>query len=88
MICCRECLELLNDYIDGSLDTKIRDSLEDHFKDCPPCISFLNTYKSASQVCKQTLEAEEIPEIVQTKLREFVQDTLKKAKEGGPPVSP
>lgn len=82
MICCRECLELLNDYVDGTLDEKIKESLEDHFNDCPPCISFLNTYKSTSKVCKETLSAEEIPEIVQVKLREFVQNTLKNAKEG------
>ena len=25
MICCRECLELLNDYVDGTLDEKIKE---------------------------------------------------------------
>ncbi len=81
MICCRECLELLNDYIDGTLDGGVRDSLEEHFKDCPPCISFLNTYKSTTEVASKTLSEIEIPEVVQVKLREFVTRTLKK-KEG------
>lgn len=77
MICCRECLELLNDYVDGSLDSEIKESLEEHFKDCPPCISFLNTYKASTQVASRTLSETEIPEVVQEKLREFVKETLK-----------
>ncbi len=81
MICCRECLELLNDYIDGSLDSGVKESLEEHFKDCPPCISFLNTYKSTTKVASKVLSEREIPEIVQEKLREFVTKTLKEKKE-------
>ena len=77
MICCRECLELLHDYSEGTLDEKIKVSLEEHFKDCPPCISFLNTYKSTSTLCKESLSKVEIPEVVQTKLREFVKNTIK-----------
>ena len=78
MICCRECLDLLYDYLDGNLDEKVKVSLKEHFQDCPPCISFLNTYKSTSQVCRETLSRTEIPEIVQTKLREFIQENIKK----------
>ncbi len=81
MICCRECLELLNDYVDGSLDTGVQESLEEHFKDCPPCISFLNTYKSTTTVASKILSEKEIPEVVQVKLREFVTQTLKKEKD-------
>jgi len=81
MICCRECLELLNDYIDGSLDKETRGSLEEHFQDCPPCISFLNTYKSTTNICHKTLSENEIPEVVQNKLREFVKEILKKPSE-------
>ena len=43
MICCKECLELLHDYLEGELDPAVSASLEEHFKDCPPCIAFVNT---------------------------------------------
>ena len=78
MICCKECLELLCDYLDGELDPKISASLEEHFQDCPPCIAFVNTYKSTSHLCKTTLSSTEIPEIVKERLKEFV----KKNKSG------
>ncbi|NIP99266.1 MAG: zf-HC2 domain-containing protein [Nitrospinaceae bacterium] len=76
MICCRECIELLCDYFEGSLDSQTASSLEDHFKDCPPCVSFLKTYRETSHLCRQTLSAVEIPEEVQSKLREFVKNNI------------
>ena len=78
MICCKECIDLLYDYREGSLDPKIAASLEDHFKDCPPCIAFLNTYKKTTDVCRETLGKIEIPEIVQVKLRDFVKEKTQK----------
>ena len=72
MICCKECIDLLCDYFEGTLDSGTAHSLEDHFKDCPPCVNFLETYKQTSDLCKKTLSSVEIPEPVQEKLREFV----------------
>ncbi len=72
MICCKECIELLGDYFDGSLDSDTAVSLEEHFKDCPPCVSFLETYRQTSHLCKKTLSEVEIPDIVKSKLREFI----------------
>ena len=68
MICCKECLELLHDYLEGTLKPETSDSLEEHFEDCPPCIAFVNTYKSTSHLCKTTLSSTEIPEIVKERL--------------------
>ncbi len=76
MICCKECIELLCDYFEGTLDSETASSLEDHFKDCPPCVSFLKTYRQTSDLCKKTLTAVEIPEPVQEKLREFVKTRI------------
>lgn len=73
MICCKECLELLHDYLEGTLKPETSASLEEHFEDCPPCIAFVNTYKSTSHLCKTTLSGTEIPEIVKERLKEFVE---------------
>ncbi len=72
MMCCKECLDLLSDYLDGSLDDSTSASLEEHFQDCPPCIAFLNTYRSTTQLARDSLGQIEIPEIVQQKLKEFL----------------
>ncbi len=76
MICCKECIELLCDYFDGSLDSETSVSLEDHFKDCPPCVSFLETYRQTSHLAKKTLSEVEIPEPVKVKLREFIKNRI------------
>lgn len=80
MICCRECIDLLCDYLDGELDGKVAGSLEEHFQDCPPCIAFLNTYKKTTKLCRETLKQEEIPEVVQAKLQEFIKRSIKKVE--------
>jgi len=74
MICCKECLDLLYDYIEGSLDQKLTDSLEEHFQDCPPCISFMNTYKSTTTICRDTLNQVEVPEAVRDALLKVLKD--------------
>ena len=77
MICCKECLDLLYDYIDGSLDQETTDSLEEHFQECPPCISFMKTYKSTTVICRDTLNQIEVPLAV----REALLKVLKENKE-------
>ncbi len=78
MICCKECLDLLSDYMDGDLDSQISADLEEHFQDCPPCIAFLNTFKTSTQLCGETLRQVDIPEVVQSKMKEFVDQQKQK----------
>jgi len=74
MICCKECLDLLYDYIEGDLDQETKTSLDEHFQDCPPCISFLNTYKSTTKICRNTLNKVEIPEAIRETLLKVLKD--------------
>jgi predicted anti-sigma-YlaC factor YlaD len=78
MICCKECLDLLADYLDGELDSNTAQSLEEHFQDCPPCIAFLNTYKSTTKIWRDTLGTIEIPDVVKSKLQAFLKETTRK----------
>ena len=76
MICCKECIDLLYDYLDGNLDTEIGSSLEEHFQDCPPCISFLKTYQETTNICRESLGQIEIPDVVKSKLKEFLHQNI------------
>ena len=78
MICCKECLDLLCDYLDGELESETVVALEEHFEDCPPCIAFLRTYKSTTKICRENLKDIELPEEVQVKLANFVKANLHK----------
>ena len=77
MICCKECIDLLYDYIEGLLDQETSKSLEEHFEECPPCIAFLNTYKSTTTLCRDTLNQVEVPDAV----REALLKVLKENKD-------
>ena len=77
MICCKECLDLLHDYLEGELSPNMSASLEEHFADCPPCIAFVNTYKSTTNICRSALKETEIPDTVKSKLKEFVEKNKK-----------
>ena len=72
MTCCKECVDLLYDYLEGELDPESNARLEEHFADCPPCIAFLNTYKSVTNLSRKALADIEMPEMVQVKLQEFL----------------
>ena len=74
MICCKECLDLLYDYLEGDLDQETIKSLDEHFQDCPPCISFLNTYKSTTKICRNTLNQVEIPEAIRETLLKVLKE--------------
>jgi len=74
MICCKECIDLLYDYIEGCLDPETTTSLEEHFQDCPPCIAFMNTYKSTTTLCRDTLNQIEIPDEVRLALQDFLKE--------------
>ena len=79
MICCKECIDLLYEYLEGSLNAETATSLEEHFQDCPPCISFLKTYQKTTNICRESLSKIEIPEVVQSKLKEFLHHNIRKS---------
>lgn len=80
MICCKECIDLLHDYIEGSLDQNTSKSLDEHFEECPPCIAFMNTYKSTTTLCRDTLNQIEIPDEVRHALQSFLKANTKENK--------
>lgn len=75
---CKELTDVLCDYIEGTLDPEIHEELEEHFKDCPPCTAFLNTYKKTTHLCKQSIGQIEVPPALEEKLMDFVRNKLKK----------
>lgn len=61
---CREFVEFLMDYLDDGLEPEPRRVFEEHMQLCPPCVSFLETYRETIQLgkfaCSEQLEA--VPE--------------------------
>jgi anti-sigma factor RsiW len=62
---CRECVDLLVDYVDGSLPKHKAELLEWHLEGCPPCVSFVNTYKGTVDAAKRLRQTRLPPELHQ-----------------------
>ena len=60
---CPECMDLLADYVDGSLPRERAELLEWHLEGCGPCVAFVNTYKGAVGAAKRLRETTLPPEL-------------------------
>jgi hypothetical protein len=71
---CPECVELLADYIDGSLPQDQIAQLEWHLDGCPPCVAFVNTYKGTVNAARRLREHPEthLPAELRQKLIAFL----------------
>lgn len=68
---CKDCVDLLGDYVDGSLPADRAKALEEHLSLCPPCITFVRTYKATRRLCRHALERE-MPEELVNSLSSFL----------------
>ncbi|MBI5186524.1 MAG: zf-HC2 domain-containing protein [Nitrospinae bacterium] len=74
---CKECIDTLGDYLDGSLREDLKLELDEHFKDCPPCVAFFNTYKKTTRLCKDALTEVSVPEEVWAGIRSHLFEKIR-----------
>jgi len=49
---CREFVDFLMDYVDGALPSEQARTFEQHLNDCPPCVTYLETYRETVRLGK------------------------------------
>lgn len=64
---CREFVDFLMSYLDGELEPEPARVFEEHMRLCPPCMTFLDTYKDTIRLGKFACREEgpppeEVPE--------------------------
>lgn len=74
-VTCQHSIELLGEYLDGSLPADELLALERHFKACPPCLDFLRKYRATPGLCRHVL-AEQIPADLGRRLTDFLHTKL------------
>lgn len=77
MMYCQDCVDLLADYLEGSLTEEQKSALEEHLSYCPPCVTFVRTYKATTRVARKHL-ALTMPEEVGNRLHAFLKQTCVK----------
>lgn len=80
---CRECVDLLSDYVDGLLPKDRSELLEWHLEDCAPCVAFVSTYRSTVDAARGLREIRLPPE-----LRQRLLAFLKRPDATRPEISP
>jgi hypothetical protein len=74
---CRECVELLTDYLEGTLDTSTKAKLDDHLSACAPCINFVKTFEKSTDITKLLREQRvDVPTEVQDRVKSFLKDEI------------
>ena len=68
---CKDCVDLLGEYIEGTLSPEASKALEEHLSTCPPCITFLRTYRATRKLCRAAM-AKEMPEQLMHSLQSFL----------------
>jgi len=70
---CMDILEKISEYLDKELDPAICKEIENHVKDCEPCIAFVNTMKKTVELFNtQGRTEQKLPEQVSGKLLKFL----------------
>lgn len=68
---CRDGVELLMDYLEGTLAGSDREAIEAHVASCPRCVAFVESYRQTPRILRQaTLAA--FPDDLAQSLRSFL----------------
>jgi predicted anti-sigma-YlaC factor YlaD len=71
---CKELAYMLADYVDGSMDPRLREELDAHLAKCEPCMAFTKTFRATCEGTRKLREMIEyaIPNEVSERLETFV----------------
>jgi anti-sigma factor RsiW len=68
---CRELVELVTDYLEGSLSRRDRARFEAHLADCPHCTEYLAQVRETLRLTGTLRESDISPEAEQALLEQF-----------------
>ena len=76
MATCKEVIQVLTEYLEDDLSAEEKARFEQHMYECRPCLAFLRTYETSSELAINTLRAEGIPDELQERIRGFLKEKL------------
>jgi anti-sigma factor RsiW len=72
-ITCRQLVELLIDFITGELPPEHQQRIEKHLRECPPCVTYVETYRLTIQLTRR-LPCQPPPPGLAVKLRKALEE--------------
>jgi len=83
---CKELVEFVVDYLGGQLPDEQREIFEQHLQACPPCISFLQTYRDTIELERLACKDPEGP--IPAEVPERLVNAILAARRGRVPEGP
>lgn len=68
---CRDGVEMLVDYLEGTLPPADREAIEAHVSGCPRCVAFVESYRQTPRILRAATVAA-LPEDLKQSLRAFL----------------
>jgi anti-sigma factor RsiW len=70
-LACVDGVELLMDYLEGTLAPEDREVIESHVSSCPRCVAFVESYRQTPRILRAATAAS-LPEDLAASLRRFL----------------
>jgi len=83
---CRDLLEYLADYLDGELSVSKIAIFELHLEECPPCVEYIETYRSAILLARRCIPKPHSEEAYADCPEDLIRAVIE-ARSGRPPSS-
>ena len=80
MITCRELVDLLCDFLAGELAEEQRRLIESHLEGCPPCVTYVETYRLTITMSRK-LHCAPLPPQLKERLRAAMEQIKAKEEE-------
>jgi len=70
-VACADGVEMLMDYLEGTLAPEDRDAIESHVSGCPRCVAFVESYRRTPRILRAATAAS-LPDDLAESLRRFL----------------
>ena len=68
---CRELVELVTDYLEGAINTHLRDQIEEHLRQCEGCVEYVEQMRTTTRLARNIHTAQLDPHLRDTLLTAF-----------------
>ena len=75
---CTDLLSGMSDYVDGEMEPERSNKLEEHLKNCPPCLMVLKTLKKTLGIFRRKKDTGEIPKECSDALHDAVHKEMER----------
>ena len=74
---CKDAIEIIADFLDQTLTADVVEKLDQHLRDCQPCVAYLKTYRKTRELVGRAGRIE-MPAELRARLRRFLVEQLDK----------